>query len=297
MNIQKKAIKLFAIVLIIGTASFADGQTIPSEFDSCKHLGAFIGLHPQSEADFQMQFDTLKHYVESCTTSMSHFAFTCMDGDVQQTNTKDLYRFERYRNWLLSVVYLNTTDPYYFCACVESIAHSFIDSGKYYNANPILAVLRFEVTDSLCNTNSLIKEMKRDSGIRHARWLMGDTTKPEDTTLPSLEQLGLGALLNHQAVAPSNGQLPSQYLASFTSSPNPFVNETTLQFTLNRMTYTTVAVYDELGRLVWGDDGGASLEAGEHTIHLDGKNLPSGTLYARISTGFGEVKTVKLVHE
>ena len=32
-------------------------------------------------------------------------------------------------------------------------------------------------------------------------------------------------------------------------------------------------------------------------MHIDGKNLPSGTLYARISTGFGEVKTVKLVHD
>jgi hypothetical protein len=63
------------------------------------------------------------------------------------------------------------------------------------------------------------------------------------------------------------------------------------------MTYTTIAVYDVLGRLVWGDGRGSSLEAGEHSIHLDATNFPSGTLYARIATGFGEVKTVKLVHE
>ena len=87
------------------------------------------------------------------------------------------------------------------------------------------------------------------------------------------------------------------YLASFTSSPNPFVKATTLEFTLNRMTYITVSVYDELGRLVWGDGRGSSLEAGTHDIQIDGSKLPSGTLYARIATGFGEVKTVKLVHE
>ncbi|MDP4221601.1 MAG: T9SS type A sorting domain-containing protein, partial [Bacteroidota bacterium] len=86
-------------------------------------------------------------------------------------------------------------------------------------------------------------------------------------------------------------------LASFTSSPNPFIKQTALQFTLTRMTYITIAVYDELGRLVWGDGKGSSLSAGTHSILIDGSSLPQGTVYARISTGFGEVRTVKLVHE
>ena len=86
-------------------------------------------------------------------------------------------------------------------------------------------------------------------------------------------------------------------LVSFSSNPNPFINETSLEFTLNRMSYVTLAIYDELGRLVWGDGRGSSLEAGMHSIQIDGRSLPSGTLYARISTGFGEVKTVKLEHE
>jgi hypothetical protein len=89
----------------------------------------------------------------------------------------------------------------------------------------------------------------------------------------------------------------NDYLNSLTTSPNPFTAKITLKFTLNRMAYTTIAIYDELGRLVWGDGRGSSLEAGLHTVHIDGKDLPHGTLYARISTGFGEVKTVKLVHE
>jgi hypothetical protein len=78
--------------------------------------------------------------------------------------------------------------------------------------------------------------------------------------------------------------------------PNPFIKETTLEFTLNRMSYVSLAVYDELGRLVWAYPG-SSLEAGMHQVHLDGSILPGGTLYARIATGFGEVKTVKLVHD
>jgi hypothetical protein len=113
--------------------------------------------------------------------------------------------------------------------------------------------------------------------------------------LPSLDSLGLGFLLK-SGVTPTI-PFAGQDLGSFTSSPNPFNHGTILEFTLYRMTYTTVAVYDELGKLVWGDGRGSSLETGVHSVQIDGTNLPSGTLYARISTGFGEVKTVKLVHE
>jgi len=88
----------------------------------------------------------------------------------------------------------------------------------------------------------------------------------------------------------------SAFLNSFTSSPNPFTISTKLNFVLNRMTYVTIEVYDLLGNKVFGNTG-KSYEAGSYEINLDGSTLPTGTLYARISTGFGEVKTVKLVHE
>ena len=88
----------------------------------------------------------------------------------------------------------------------------------------------------------------------------------------------------------------NSFLNSFTSSPNPFTSETKLNFTLNRMTYVTIEVYDLLGNKVFGN-AGRSYEAGSYEINLDGSTIPTGTFYARISTGFGEVKTVKLVHE
>ena len=123
-----------------------------------------------------------------------------------------------------------------------------------------------------------------------------NTDNHVDTTIPTLEQLGLGFLLTHNAVSPSTA-LPTIYLASFTSSPNPFKAEITLSFELNRMAYVTVEVFDPLGRKVWGDDHGYSLDKGIHTVHLDGAKLSSGSYYARISTGFGEVKTVKIIKE
>ncbi|MDP4220190.1 MAG: hypothetical protein Q8916_14040 [Bacteroidota bacterium] len=140
-----------------------------------------------------------------------------------------------------------------------------------------------------CDDPGLEREFTKDSTYYFSKGY-------DPSHLPCLDSLGLGFLVKSDVKSPVS-QLSSQYLASFTSSPNPFVKETTLQFALTRMTYITIVVYDELGRLVWGDGKGSSFEAGTHTVTLDGKNLPHGTLYARISTGFGEVRTVKLLHE
>jgi len=111
--------------------------------------------------------------------------------------------------------------------------------------------------------------------------------------------MGLGNIVRNdstKAGLSASTPLPSQYLSSFTSSPNPFTTGTKLNFTLNRMTYVTIEMYDLLGNKTFGN-AGRSYDAGSYEINLDGNTLPSGTLYARISTGFGEVKTVKLVHE
>jgi hypothetical protein len=158
-------------------------------------------------------------------------------------------------------------------------------------------LLRYLIDSSNCSNSGFQDLYANSVNSRHNAWLRGDTTVPEDTTLPTLDQLGLGALRLHLSSVPNPAHLSSTYLSSFTGSPNPFLNETELSFTLNRMTYVTVSIYDPLGRMVWGDGKGRSLDAGTHTIHIDGTGLPSGTLYARISTGFGEVKTVKLVHQ
>ena len=259
--------------------------------DSCAQLKNWEYVHPQ-DGDYQTakeQYDTLRMYIEKCAASddQSFHAFLHIDGAVQ-LSSNDTNRFAIYRNWLISVLYLNKTNPEYFCVCMGSIAGTY-QMGKY---KPLgyLAVLNYlrqnhhecwGAGDSSEYAKDSIYDAQNGYDVKH---------------LPSLDSMGLGFLLKAGIPSPSS-PFPSQYLVSFTSSPNPFIEETTLQFTLNRMTYTTIAVYDELGRLVWGDGRGLSLEAGMHQVHLDGKNLPSGTLYARISTGFGEVKTVKLVHE
>jgi hypothetical protein len=260
--------------------------------DTCIHLKSWMYDQPQSPQEFKEQYDTLRLFIEKCAASDSKSweVFTTIDGAVQSFSD-DTTRFDTYRNWLISVLYLNTINPEYFCECMGSIPSTYQEGSIYHHVqNASLAVLNYlhyhhpecwGPADSEAYSNDTI--YLRSIGI-------------DPTQLPPLDSIGLGFLLKSGVPSPST-PLSSQYLASFTSSPNPFRKETTLEFTLNRMAYVTLAVYDELGRFVWGDGRGTSLEAGTHTIHLDGSALPSGTLYARIATGFGEVKTVKLVHE
>ena len=203
-----------------------------------------------------------------------------------QSLSDDTARFTQYRNWLISVLRLNTVNPAYFCACMGSIAGTFPE-GKFKRLGALAVLDYLRKNHRECWTAALDKDFADDS-------LQDFLDGWDPTHLPSLDSMGLGFLLHGSGVTTSN--LSSEFLTSFTTNPNPFSNELTLNFTLQRMTYVQLAIYDELGRLVLGEGRGSSLEAGEHNIQIDSRNFPIGTLYARISTGFGEVKTIKLIH-
>ena len=294
----------YQIILGCCTVFFCMHSAFAQDTTSCTYLRQWRHASAQTKDLAQEVYDSVRFYIKHCAANDSEafISFTHLDGAVSLLYTyQDSSLYPTYRDWLISVLFLNKTDPRYFCSCMSSIMGTYGNraAGDKYNLpNGGLAVMNYLRGLSQCNIGGDIDSMyARNIRYRHQEWLDGDRKTPEDTTLPSLDQLGLGFLLKNSVTPKPISPIPSQYLASFTSSPNPFNKETTLQFTLNRMTYTTIAVYDELGRLVWVDGRGSSLEAGEHTIHLDATNFPSGTLYARILTGFGEVKTVKLIHE
>ncbi len=264
--------------------------SVPLWTDTCVHLKTWAAAKPSNEEEAKMQYDTLRTYIEHCAVSdsTSWQVFNTITAAVQFLSN-DTSRFDQYRAWLISVLYLNTLEPEYFCTCMNAIEHTF-QYGNYKATGTFAVEKYIRYYHPECWGGSAEKHYQTDSiSLVRAGYDLEH--------LPSLDSLGLGFLLGHNLAGPSPILFPSQYLASFTLHPNPFKNETTLDFTLNRMAYTTIAVYDDLGRLVWGDGKGSSLEAGTHTIQIDGSKLPSGTLYARISTGFGEVKTVKLIHE
>lgn len=231
---------------------------------SCTYLRGWRHASTKTKDLAQEIYDSVRFYINHCAANDSEafMAFTHLDGAVGLLYTySDSTLYTNYRNWLISVLYLNTTDPRYFCDCMSSImgTYGITAAGDKYNLpNGGLAVMNYLRGKSQCNIGHHIDSLYAENvRFRHQEWLDGDRKMPEDTTLPSLDKIGLGFLLKG-VVTPSNGSvISSQFLASFTSNPNPFKNETTLDFILNRMTYTTIAVYDELGRLVWGDGRGS----------------------------------------
>jgi len=77
--------------------------------------------------------------------------------------------------------------------------------------------------------------------------------------------------------------VPGEYLLG-QNYPNPFNPTTTISYTLQDASYTTLAVYDVQGREIatlvngWRD-------AGVHEVTFDGSNLPSGVYLYRLKAG------------
>jgi hypothetical protein len=282
---MKQSRTKYFISIAITVWVFIGGKAV-AQYDTCAQLKEWIAVKPWDKESAREQYDTLRLYIEKCaaTDNQSFIAFTKLDGAVK-LYSNDTTRYDRYREWLISVLYLNTTDGY-FCGCIMSMAGTF-QYGKYDPANAAIAVYRYLRSNSRCNSQGLQDEITRDSlDLIH---------RGVDTTIPPLDSLGLGFLLNSSGVSPSV-PLSQTYLSSFTANPNPFTGELQLHFHLNRMSHCSLQLFDILGNVVFAS-AGRTYEEGDRDMVLDGKSLPTGTYYARISTGFGEVKTIKLIKE
>jgi len=109
-NLQHIAVGCCVVVFY---AASAFGQN----YDTCAHLKLWENQNPQP-GDIQIakeQYDTLRLFIEKCAASDSEswYAFSHISSAVQLMS-EDTTRYDIYRNWLISVLYLNTTQPYYF---------------------------------------------------------------------------------------------------------------------------------------------------------------------------------------
>ncbi len=80
----------------------------------------------------------------------------------------------------------------------------------------------------------------------------------------------------------------------FTTYPNPFVQQTTLQFELDRPAHVNLHVYDQLGRVV-KQVADEQAPVGTHRYVFSGDQLPAGVYYCSLKAGeFTETKRIVL---
>jgi hypothetical protein len=293
MRLLKKIIPLLSLLLLV---SAAEAQN-PGE---CQRLHDRVHQIPQVGEAFQELYDSTTYFIQHCPD------FNGVWQDFQLATTGCLYRslensrFAGYREWLKKVLYANL-DSLYYCADVKAILTTFqyFNNNRGNDRNGELAVYKFLHDSNRCS--ALIPDRWQDiRDEQHDAWIdtVGDPTgKSIDTTLPSLEQLDLQILRGSQYAAVKNAFTPStqKKILYLKASENPFTDETMLQFGLSDKEYVKIEVYDVLGNMVYSD-GGLFTE-GDGSLRIEGKGIPRGQLYARLSSMGGEVMTIKLVKE
>jgi hypothetical protein len=274
------------------------------------------GITATGYQQFQESYDTLMKFIDSCANSpQSYQAFSKMSADVENliqsgNYSQDSEAWAQYRTWLYSVLYLNTTDPAYFCACVEQIFGSFgyvvndtTDSQNFAASNENVAFSRWMLLNTDCDSsqewvdwqnvrNEQLRMWKQDSidGVHY----------PYDTTIPSLSQIGYGldSLLARHLLYESVTEVPWEgIISSVTANPNPVKEGTTISFGISKEAYVKIELFDVLGKQASSYGYESLFEPGNKSVSFSLAGLPSGTYYARIITAYGEVQTVKLVKE
>ena len=77
--------------------------------------------------------------------------------------------------------------------------------------------------------------------------------------------------------------------------PNPFNPSTVIRFSILYRSHVRLAVYNSLGQIV-ADLVNEEIDAGNHEVHFDGRNLPSGVFFIRMAAGsFVERRKLLLV--
>jgi len=310
-----------------GTTTYSCANSLPEtkiggEFESDKNLSEAGKLQPLATGDtdfcygllstaqgykvikqYRTAYDTLKAFIEHCAyiNGMGATGFPQLTGAVSQI-PEGTAKWLEYREWLKSVLWLNPNDPGYYCAASYAILSTFnyFDPKRGYDKNGALAVAKFLIDNNKCGPEDIEDLKARYDYTRKEQYkLWLDTTKnkeltPFDSTLPTLEELGLEVLRGPQSTVRYSAGKASTVFGDLTASNNPFSRETVVNLDLNQVAYVRFEIFDELGRVVQGDGTGKVLPVGKHQFRIAADDLAKGIYYARVSTLNGEVKTLKL---
>ena len=149
--------------------------------------------------DWQQAYNAGMALVMQCADSNLSFgsvsdAFSLMQQAADGLGNNGSLRSSFY-SWLKSVLYLNTTDPEYFCQCVYVMAgevpipnHLYPDTGYDWN----LAVINWLIQNTPCDSVYLREDFAAGRSSQIHIWSNDTNEYKLDTTLPPLDTIDPG---------------------------------------------------------------------------------------------------------
>jgi hypothetical protein len=287
------------ITFIIGSNAYSQKIWTNSH---CDTLG-LIGDDFKKIGKYQEAYDAYKFYIESCaylSNSWERFSFV---GDMCAKKSNDPHRYEEYREWLKKVLYLSM-DTTYYCVDADQIIRTFYTFNALgeHGFKEQLTVLYFLANTRRCPSATTYYDSLIIPGTWNAlysAWLDSvhdPNLTPFDSTLPSLDDLGLSILRGNPAEVKKFIESKfGQIIGNIHALKNPFSSETKIEFTSCEAVELHFEVFNMLGEKLY-DGGNKIYDEGENHIILPGIGLPHGELFARFSASDGTVKTIKLQH-
>ena len=131
-----------------------------------------------------------------------------------------------------------------------------------------------------------------DSGYDFVNW-SGDITGEDNPISITMDEDKDVTANFEETTGIEDGQLPAEYSLS-QNYPNPFNPSTTIRFGVKKTGYTTLEIYDLLGREI-ASYVNKELTPGFYNIHFN-KNVPSGMYFYKLTSGkFVKIRKMMLL--
>jgi hypothetical protein len=279
--------------------------SIATDTDTCSV--AFPDYIAQNNTNFQYSkdYDTMRYwYIPHCyPIAEASQTAGALSGSAQIGVV--LTNFDSVLNCRAFMIHCLTlrNDDEWFCAFLAAVAGTFVDSNDIYKPNyrEERAIAQYLVNNPRCSDDATGNSFEYQELLMTQENFWADTAHAGevfDTTIPTMQQLGLDSVLIINGQAGVTYAVPtSQIILSASVLDNPFQNSTSILVSIGREAYVTIAVYNVLGVQIAGTGYAGVFEQGSRTIPLDMTSAPSGAYYVRISTAYNETQTLKLTKE
>ncbi len=273
--------------------------SILSNTDSCSNAFGAVFQWEQNLYNLDSAYDTMQWYIRHCYPN----AEASQTWGAYQGSWGDTLNYPGIRDSIFNFVLYGLglrSDDEWFCFGVPLLEVKYVNPGNDEPEFPaIRAILQFLMNNPRC------AEWRRSDSTQQAdllteQWgIWSDTShrgEVFDSTVPTLQQLGLDTLLSFAAVA-NYTTLGSQIILNASITENPFDNSTAIALSVGRESYITIAVYNVLGQQIAGAGYAGVFEQGSATVPVNMASAPPGAYLVRISTANNEVQTLKLTKE